>query len=51
MSNECPYFPGELPGVSSGIEAMYGVDWSLPEQFFTGGIKGPFSACTFSDWL
>jgi hypothetical protein len=51
MSTECPYFPGELPGARSGIEALYGGDWWLPEQFFTGGTEGPFGVHTFSDWL
>jgi hypothetical protein len=51
MSAECPYFPEELPGTRSSIEAMYGGDWWLPEQFFAEGAEGPFGARTFSNWL
>jgi hypothetical protein len=51
MANECPYFPAELLGVRGSIEAMYGGDWWLPEQFFSEGTEGPFGARTFSDWL
>jgi hypothetical protein len=51
MSSECQYFPGELPGTRSGIEAMNGGDWWMPEQFFTEGPDALFGARTFSHWL
>jgi hypothetical protein len=51
MSIECLYFPEDLPGARSSIDAMHGGDWWLPEEFFSEGADGPFGARKFSDWL